>query len=211
MQQTLTNKLAILLAFIAIAFGTAFTTYASNDDDMMEDAGIDIEMAIDAIAAAEDYLDDLGNDAKDSDEEKLADAKDLLADAEDAFDDEEYADAEELAEEAEDLALEIYDSGESDDDEDEDADEDSNDDDEDGDLDDDSDKGHGNDEDGCDEDNSGKGKGCDDDSEDDNVSTTTQSKYKDYGKSTDMAELQTQLRELLMVLIQLLQKQQLAS
>lgn len=59
----------------------------------------------------------------------------------------------------------------------------------------DSNKGHGNDDDGCDDDNPGKK--CDDSSSDD---------YKNFGKSTDREELQKQLRMLLMLLIELLQK-----
>lgn len=74
--------------------------------------------------------------------------------------------------------------------------------------DDDKDRGHGNDKDRCDSDNPGK-KRCDDITKKEWKRENYSERFKDFGKSTDEDELRGQLRELLLVLIELLQAQSL--
>ncbi len=268
MQLTVTNKLVILAASLAVAFGMAFTAYASYDDleieievyadrveveveygdesedytyndadleealdglvvDLEEDFDIDLtasqiedlaeidnkededaeEDASDAIKDAEEEIADAAErieDAEAAEEDEddleaasttLAEAKALLADAEEEFDAENYEEAEELADEAKDLAESIF--------EDYDDDED------------------GDDSEFCDQTSQAAGWGvakkCVDDEDyviNDKMAQKVErfqdknmEKYRDYGKSTDQTELQNQLRELLLVLIQLLTQQ----
>lgn len=74
--------------------------------------------------------------------------------------------------------------------------------------DDDKDRGHGNDKDRCDSDNLGK-KRCDDVAKKEWKRDNYSERFKDFGKSKDEEELREQLRELLLVLIELLQAQSL--
>ena len=120
--------------------------------------------------------------------EKLADAKALLEKAEVAFDDGNFERAEDKAEAAEDLAEEILD----DEDEDEKDEEDN---------------------DFCDRASNAAGWGVakkcvdDDDYEINDKMEDKVDRFADFGKTNDRAELQNQLRELLVILIQLLQQQ----
>lgn len=78
----------------------------------------------------------------------------------------------------------------------------------------DDDKGHGNDKDECDEDNPGKKDTCTDedkkvDEEKPAPKDILKERFQNFGKTTDRTELQTQLQELLVMLIELLQKKML--
>lgn len=151
-------------------------------DEDRQDAAEEIDDAKEAIEKAEAYIARLDNNSKERDTYKswLATAKRLLADAETAFAKYDYVRAERLAEQAEDKAEYIYES--TDDKED-------------------SDRGHGNNKDRCDKDNPGKAKYCEDSQKE-----KLGDRFKDYGKSNNRAELETQLRELMLILIQLLQQ-----
>ncbi|MEN9922057.1 MAG: hypothetical protein RL097_333, partial [Candidatus Parcubacteria bacterium] len=130
----------------------------------------------------------------------LAKAQEKLDAAEDEYEDDDYAAAEDLADDAKELAEGIFEAEDNDDDEDDDEDDDR---------------------DFCERTKQAAGWGvakkCVDDEDyelnDKMVKKVERfqdrdmEKYREYGKSTDKTELQNQLRELLLVLVQLLQKQ----
>ena len=162
-----------------------------------EDAQESLDDAEDAIDAAQEYLDGLDEDSDEVSEgnEKLDDARDLLAEAQTAFDEDDYETAEEKADDAEDLAEMVF---KSDDDDDEDED-------------DDKDRSKF-----CERTKKAAGWGvakkCHDqdgweinDKLGDKIERF--SEMKNFGKTTDRVELQSQLRQLLELLIELLQAQ----
>ena len=184
------------------------------DEDLDEDtpereAAEAIAAAEEEIAAAVVYIERLSSDSAQRTEYEswLTIAEDYLEEATAALADDAFARAESWAEKAEDKAELITD-------EDDDSDEDGY-----GDK----DRGHGNDTDKCDEDNPGKAPFCDEDDDaekqqdkdqektQDKDKERDQDRYKEYGKTNDRAELQRQLRELLQLLISLLQQQMAAS
>lgn len=175
-----------------------------DGDKAMEDAEDAMEDAETAIAKAEAYIATLDEDEASTTiaelEEDLADAKAALTDAENAFEDSEYGQAEQYADDAEDIAKKIYEDEEDEHDEDEEEDDDSK------------DRSKF-----CENTKKAAGWGVakkcvDEDGYEINDKLASKvdkaaTKYSDYGKSTDQTELQNQLRELLTLLIQLLQQQ----
>ncbi len=166
-----------------------------------EDAADAIKDAQDAIAAAADRIEDaekaeVDEDDLDAASTTLAKAQEKLDDAEDEYKDEDYAAAEDLADAAKKLAEGIFEVEDNDDDEDDDRD-------------------------FCERTKQAAGWGvakkCVDDEDYElndkmvkkveRFEDRNMEKYREYGKSTDKTELQNQLRELLLVLVQLLQKQ----
>ena len=155
-----------------------------EDESDMEEAQEEIDEAITLIAEAADYIDTL----KDEDKVEmltgyLVTAEEYLADAQAAFDAEDYEEAENKAEMASDKIEDHI----LPDDQDEDKD---------------TNKQWTKDK--C-ETNPGIGIGVNEKCDDDyNKVERSDDKYKDYGTSTDRAELQAQIQELMQLLIQLL-------
>jgi len=164
-----------------------------EDDSDASDATEAIDEATTLIAEAVDYIDTLEDDDKvETLTEYLATAEGYLADAQTAFEDEDYEEAEDKASMASDK-VEDHILPDSDEDEDEDEDKD--------------DKKETWTKEKC-ETNPGVGVGVKEKCDDDYKKTKpNQDKFKEYGKSTDRAELQAQMQELMQLLIQLLTMQ----
>lgn len=170
----------------------------STDEEEIEATATEaIDDAEDEIAEASLYIATLAEDddgTRSEYESWLVIAEGYLEKANAAFADEDFLTAEEWAEKAEDKAELITDR---------------DDDDKDGYGD--KDRGHGNNPDKCDKDNPGKSPNCKSESSAKPEQAAKQkqgdNKFKDYGKTTDRAELQRQLQELLVLLIALLQQQ----
>jgi hypothetical protein len=161
-----------------------------NEESDMEEAADEIADAEEAILEAEVCIAEMeeGSDEMSEAEDKLANAEALLADAETAFGEADYETAEEKAELAEDLAKEIC-GEEAVDEEDEDN----------GDF--------------CDKTKKAAGWGVakkcvdDDDYKINDKMADKIERFADFGKSNDRAVLQSQLQQLLLILIDLLQQQ----
>lgn len=187
MQVTLTHKLTVLATTLAVAFGMAFTTYAAFDD-----LEIEVKVYEDKVEVEVEYDDeDKSYSYEDKDLDEAYD--ELVKDLKDDFDLEITTDdIEDIAE----VEHEDDEAEENDDDEDDDRD-------------------------FCERTKQAAGWGvakkCVDDEDYElndkmvkkveRFEDRNMEKYREYGKSTDKTELQNQLRELLLVLVQLLQKQ----
>lgn len=175
--------------------------HEDDEAEAEEDAADAIRDAEDAIADAADRIEDAEEAEVDEDDLKaasttLAKAQEKLDAAEDEYEDEDYAAAEDLADAAKKLAEGIFEVEDNDDDEDDDRD-------------------------FCERTKQAAGWGvakkCVDDEDYElndkmvkkveRFEDRNMEKYREYGKSTDKTELQNQLRELLLVLVQLLTKQ----
>ncbi|MFW6210296.1 MAG: hypothetical protein ACOC4E_02270 [Patescibacteria group bacterium] len=169
---------------------------STDEEELEAEATAAIDDAKEEIAEASAYIAALAEDDDNRSEYEswLVIAEGYLEKANAAFTDEDFLTAEEWAEKAEDKAELISDR---------------DDDDKDGYGD--KDRGHGNDPDKCDKDNPGKSPNCKSESSAKPEQAAKQKqgedKFKDYGQTTDRAELQRQLQELLVLLIALLQQQ----